>query len=178
MSSDTVGKPQQLSLPVLVFGVVEVRRLIRELEALEEYMVQARLRQSGASQSLPRVSRLSESIATENQLNLLKEQDRQALKDFLASIEKKAPQLHFSFASDPSSAFMAKLVEWLRTNIHPHALVSLGLQPSIAAGCILRTPSKAFDFSLRQRLSGSAKLLQDSMAASGKAQQPTGVPRE
>lgn len=178
MAHEQTSAAQKLSLPVLVFGVVEVRRLIRELDALEEYMVQARLRQSGESQSLPRVSRLSESIATENQLNLLKEQDRQALKDFLMNIEKKAPQLHLSFASDPSSAFMAKLVEWLRTNIHPYALVSLGLQPSIAAGCILRTPNRAFDFSLRQRLSGSAKLLQDSMAASSKVQQPVGAPRE
>lgn len=171
MAHEQASAAQQLSLPVLVFGVVEVRRLIRELDALEEYMVQAKLRQSGASQSLPRVSRLSESIAAENSLNLLKQQDRQTLKSFLVNIEKDAPQLHFSFASDPSSAFLAKLVEWLRINIHPYALVSLGLQPSIAAGCILRTPNKAFDFSLRQRLSGSAEFLQDAMTASSKTEQ-------
>lgn len=157
-----------LVLPMLVFGVVEVRRLVRELDALEEYLSQASLRGGQQAKNLPRVSRLLDSATTENDLNLLKENDRQVLRDFFANLEKSAPRLHFSFASDPSSAFLAKLVQWLRANVHEHTLLSLGLQPSIAAGCILRTPNKMFDFSLRQRLSGSGALLHDAIA--GKAQ--------
>lgn len=164
---------QPMTLPTLVFGVVEVRRLLRELDALEEYLRQAGLRGGQQAKDLPRVSRLLDSISTENNINLLKEDDRQSLKDFLANLEKTAPQLHFSFASDPSSAFLAKLVQWLRSNIHEHALLSLGLQPSIAAGCIVRTPNKMFDFSLRQRLGKSGALLHEVIAgkAAGKGVQ-------
>jgi F0F1-type ATP synthase delta subunit len=57
-----------------------------------------------------------------------------------------------SFASEPSAKSLGTLVDWLRTNIHPQVVVSVGIQPSIAAGCIVRTPNRQYDFSLRQSL--------------------------
>ncbi|HEY8998808.1 MAG TPA: hypothetical protein VIM53_00650 [Candidatus Saccharimonadales bacterium] len=141
-----------LSLPTLVFGRPEVHRLQRELEALEQYLEQASLRAKGAAATLPRASRLLEALATENHLNFLQAEDRTTAKAFLKMVSDKAPTIHMSFASDPSSAFMAKMVEWLRGNVHPLALLQIGLQPSIAAGCIVRTPNKTFDLSLRERL--------------------------
>lgn len=149
---DKPGTAEQLVLPTLVFGISEVRRLTRELEALEDYMHQTSLRESGVQQRLPKVSRMLDDLSSQNHRNLLLAEDRTELHDFLQRVEHDAPVLHFSFASDPSSSFMAKLVLWLRHNIHPLALVTLGLQPSIAAGCIVRTSNKSFDFSLRHRL--------------------------
>jgi len=142
----------RLVLPTLVFGAVEVRRLQRELEAVEEFFEQARLR-ADATQAVrpPKVSRLLDTLASENHVNLQHVAERQILVNFLRDISQSAPSVHISFAVDPSSAFTAKLVSWLRTNIHPYALLQLGLQPSIAAGCVVRTPNQVFDFSLRQR---------------------------
>lgn len=159
-----MARKEELSLPVLVFGVSELRRLARELISLEDYITQSNLRRPGESQSLPKVSRVLDNLASQNQLNLLHAEDRKALMEFLQQVEHQAPLLHFSFASDPSSAFMAKLVTWLRRNIHPHALVTLGLQPSIAAGCIVRTKNKSFDFSLRHQLGENYKYLAESIA--------------
>ena len=146
------SEKQELKLPVLVFGVVEVRRLKRELEALDDYMQQTTIREPGRQPALPRLSRLMEGLATDNGRNLLVDSDRQELRQFLGNIEKTAPTVHVSFASDPSSAFIAKLVTWLRGNIHPQILLQIGLQPTIAAGCIVRTANKSFDLSLRQNL--------------------------
>jgi F0F1-type ATP synthase delta subunit len=154
-----------MKLPMLVFGVVEVRRLKRELESLEEYMNQARLREPGKQASLPRVSRLLDALAAENHLNLLQSEDRKQLKTFLGLIEKHAPVIHMSFATDPSSAFTAKVVTWLRNNIDPSVLLEIGLQPTIAAGAILRTNNKIFDLSLRDRFAVSEKLLIESLEA-------------
>jgi F0F1-type ATP synthase delta subunit len=140
-----------MKLPVLVFGVSEIRRLKRELESLEEYLQSIEIRQPGTQPALPRLSRLLDALAAENQLNLLQEDDRKKLDEFLEHIEHKAPNIHISFASDPSSNFTAKIVTWLRANIHPHVMLSLGLQPTIAAGCIVRTDNHVFDFSLRER---------------------------
>lgn len=145
------AEAKQLQLPTLVFGVAEVRRLQRELDSLDELLQAARLRGGGRQGPLPRLSRLLEALAEENNKQLLKEEDRQELLEFLANIEKTAPWVHMSFASDPSSAFLAKVTSWLRSNIHPHALLRVGLQPTIAAGCVLRTANKTFDFSLRNR---------------------------
>lgn len=166
---------QELKLPVLVFGVVEVRRLRREIEMLDEFMRQSAIREPGQQPALPRVSRLLDALATDNSRNLLLDADRQELGQFLKVIEKAAPAIHVSFASDPSSAFVAKLVTWLRGNIHPTILLQIGLQPTIAAGCIVRTENKVFDLSLRQNLTDQrAKLIEalDSMDASRAAPQP------
>jgi len=156
---------RSLELPVLVFGPVELHRLIRELESLEEYMTQANLRERGkqAQAPLPKTSRLLEGLAGNNNFNLLLPDDRAKLTQFLLKIKEKAPVIHISFAADPSSAFTAKIVAWFRTNIHPYALIQLGLQPSIAAGCIVRTNSKSFDFSLRNRFHDQRALLLQSL---------------
>lgn len=146
-------------LPVLVFGLVEVRRLKRELEALDEYMRQLAVREPGKQAALPRLSRVCEALAAENHLNLLQPDHMRQLQTFLVTIETTAPTVHISFASDPSSAFTAKVVTWLRQNIHGYTLLQIGLQPVIAAGCIVRTPNKIFDFSLRQQLEKTKPLL-------------------
>lgn len=148
-----------LRLPILVFGIVEVRRLKRELEALEEFMIQAGLREPGKQPSLPRVSRLLDALATENHLNLLQPEDRQRMKAFLERTEQHAPTVHMSFATDPSSAFIAKIVTWMRSSLGPDALLEIGLQPTIAAGAILRTNNKVFDLSLREHFAKSTELM-------------------
>ncbi len=155
------AQKRQLSLPVLVFGITEVRRLKRELETLDEYMRQAAIREPGKQAALPRTSRLLDALATDNGRNLLQDEDRRELHQFLIGVEKSAPAIHISFASDPSSAFVAKLVTWLRGNIHPSILLQIGLQPTIAAGCVVRTGNKIFDLSLRQNLTDQrAKLIE------------------
>lgn len=164
---------RQFTLPVLVFGGVEVRRLQREVEALEEFIRQSSIRKPGTQPTLPRMSRLCEGLAADNQLNLLQPDHRQAMLHFLQSVEQGAPRIHISFAADPSAAFTAKLVVWLRQNIHPFALLTVGLQPNMAAGCIVRTNNKQFDFSLRERFAHSEALLLQAFEAETAAPQPT-----
>lgn len=139
-----------LQLPLAVVSPVDVGRLHRELAALDEFLNQAALRNPGAKTALPRTSKLLEELAKQNQLNLLIAKNRQLLLAFIMPVDSKMPVLHISFAADPSPVFLNKLVGWLRREIHPFVLVQIGLQPSIAAGCVLRTPSKYFDFSLRR----------------------------
>ena len=155
----TQPKAQTMTLPTLVFGLVEVRRLHREIESLEAYLQQARIRAAGAQAPLPRLSRMLEACATTNHLNLMQADDRQKLTAFLQAVAATAPTIHMSFAVDPSSGFTAKIVTWLREQVHPLALLQLGLQPSIAAGCIVRTNNKVFDFSLRQAFDAHRSML-------------------
>ena len=150
---------RQLALPTLVFGLVEIHRLRRELEALEEYMRTAELRQPGTQAALPRMSRLLDALATDNRCNLLQSADRKTLADFLLKVEQTAPTVHMSFASDPSASFTAKVVTWLRASVHPMALLQVGLQPTLAAGCVVRTNNKQFDFSLREAFTKNKALL-------------------
>lgn len=169
MEPDAAAKFHYLELPTLIFGPVEVRRLERELEALEEYLRQANIRTPGKQAAMPKTSHLLEALAGNNKLNLLVQKDRERLRIFLANLDKKAPVLHISFAADPSSAFTAKLVTWLRNNIHPYTLLQIGLQPGITAGCVVRANSKVFDFSLRKRFTENRSFL---LASQDKATVP------
>lgn len=166
---------QEFKLPVLVFGVVEVRRLKRELEALDEFMRQSAIREPGKQVALPRVSRLLDALANDNGRNLLQEDDRQEMADYLSGIEKSAPLIHMSFASDPSSAFVGKMVTWLRANIDPSILLQIGLQPTIAAGCIVRTANKTFDLSLRQNLTDQRGKLMEALDLATAPKAPEGA---
>jgi hypothetical protein len=168
---------KRIELPTLVFGPIEVSRLLRELEELDDFIRQANIREPGKQPPLPKTSRTLDAIAGNNNMNLLHPADRKKLLQFLESVKAKAPVIHMSFAADPSATFTAKIVAWLRTNIHPYALLQLGLQPTIAAGCILRTPNKSFDFSLRNRFAEKRELLLSAIDADQPAI-PTEKPRE
>lgn len=152
----------ELVLPTLIFGIVEVRRLRLELESLDEFLRGMAIRRETKFE-MPRVSRMLEALARENGRDLLKGSDRTVLGEFLQEIDRSAPVIHMSFAADPSAGFSAKIVSWLRANTHPLALLEVGLQPTIAAGCIVRTTNKVFDLSLRSRFNEQTDLLLQSL---------------
>jgi F0F1-type ATP synthase delta subunit len=143
---------EHLKLPPTVIGEAEVARLLRELNQLDDFFVSAKARTAGTAMQLPKLSRLLDQLARENSINLLDEPARGQLAEALKQVQAQAPKVHLSFAAEPSVQGLDKILGWLRQNIHPQTLVQVGLQPSIAAGCILRTPNKIFDMSLRTNL--------------------------
>jgi hypothetical protein len=133
----------------LVVSPADVNRLSRELEAIDDGLLEASVRK-GDEAKLAKTSRLMDQLTGLNKLNLAHKADRQLLGQFLAAVRKQAPVMHMSFSADPSPAFMEQLVAWLRREIHPQVLVTVGLQPTLGAGCIVRTTNHQFDLSLRQ----------------------------
>lgn len=151
-------------LPSLVVGAVDVMRLRREFDSLNDHMDQIALRKSGEeSPKLPKTSRMLDEFASLNKLNLLQSSDRQASDKFLGELIEHAPTIHISFAVDPSAAFVSKIIIWLRQNIDPQLLLSVGLQPTIAAGCVVRTTNHYYDLSLRRHFSAKRQLLIDKL---------------
>jgi F0F1-type ATP synthase delta subunit len=146
-------------LPLSIIGSADVRRLLRELKTIDDYLNQAAIRGSGMKVALPKVSKSLQDLADDNKHNLLYVDDRKVLRTQLETLEEKAPVIHMSFASEPSGTFINKMITWLRREIHPEVLLQVGLQPTIAAGCIVRTPSKYYDFSLRKQFDEQRPLL-------------------
>lgn len=159
------SKPKTIVLPLLVVGPVEVGRLLRELLEIDNVISQAKLAGRSEQLKMPKTSQLMDEAAQINQLDLLQSADRKLLFETLKSIALKAPVLHMSFSADPPPAFTAKLMTWIRREIHPQALLTIGLQPSIGAGCILRTTNKYFDLSLRKDFLGKRDLLRKRIVA-------------
>lgn len=141
---------RKLVLPIGVVSPTDVARLVREIDGLDEFFRQAEIRQGGQNQEPPRYSRLMDELVTTNELNLLQSDHRGYLVGLLKSLADSAPVMHISFSADPPGPYVQKIVAWLRQQISPVLLVSVGLQPNIGAGCVVRTTNKSFDFSLRK----------------------------
>ena len=146
-------------LPIALTSPVDLGRLIRETEALDNELSQAELRTGQSPRELPKMSELLSQTVELNKLDLLKSDDRKLMLQFLVSIRDRAPRLHMSFSADPSPQFIAKLTSWLRENVHPLVLITLGLQPNIGAGTVVRTTNKYFDFSLGKALAKNRSML-------------------
>lgn len=153
-----------VGLPVMITSPVDVGRLIRELETIDETLLQLGLRKAGTEVKMPKTSQLMDQLITLNKLNLLQVEDRQLLQQFLAYVQEQAPVLHISFSADPNTSFLEKLMAWLRREINPLVLVTVGLQPNIGAGCVIRTTNKYFDLSLKQDFAKKAQMLHDALA--------------
>lgn len=164
-----------LKLPVGVVTPGDMHKLKRELEVLEDTLQQMRLRTNSPVAKLPRASRSLEEFASTNRLNLLLPDDRQRAVAYIASTIKSAPVLHMSFAAEASRKFTTEIVLWLRTNLQPDILLDIGLEPAIAAGCILRTPAKQYDFSLRARFASRAGLLTEKLHDAAATEEPANV---
>ena len=170
MKDSAATNQTSLSLPMLIMTSSDLKRVRRELASLDDYLAQQQLRAPGQPMArLPHTSRLLDEAAAANSLNLLDAGNRKQLKTFLDETTASAPILHVSFAADPSSAFLLKIVAWVRQNLHPFALVQVGLQPAIAVGCTVRTTNRYFDMSLGKRLMKQRGVLHDMLVSTAKA---------
>lgn len=145
-------------LPVLVVSPADVGRLLRELETIDNQLLQLGLR-DGEDAKAPETSGLLGQTVQLNKFDLLDQKSRQALHISLQEVREKSPVIHMSFSVDPNTAFIKKIMVWLRREIHPQVLLTIGLQPNIGAGCIVRSTNKYFDFSLRQNFANKRDLL-------------------
>ncbi len=158
-----LAKKASFALPMQVTSRVDINRLLRELANIDETLLQLRLRKTGTEVKMPKTTKLMDQIIEINKLNLLQETDRKSLALFLTNVKEKSPIMHISFSADPSVAFMEKLIAWLRREIHPSVLITIGLQPNIGAGCVIRTTNRQFDFSLRQDFLKKRDLLKEKL---------------
>lgn len=159
MAPNASAEVTAYKLPLSVVTKVDVGRLLREMEQIDNFLQQSAVRTPGSAVKLPKTSRLFDETVEVNRLNVLHEDDRHQLLQFLKNIRQHAPVMHISFSADPSPLFTQKLITWLRTEIHPLVLLQIGLQPNMGAGCVLRTTNKYFDLSLRDRFKSQGDVL-------------------
>lgn len=149
----------ELKLPPQLVSRGDVNRILREIVKLDDYLVGADYKGEDQEAIRQTISPLLSELATVNQIDLLDQSKRLALRDVMDRISKQAPIFHISFSSAPSAKSIQQVLNWLRLNIHPQLLLTVGIQPSIAAGCVLRTSNRVFDMGLRQTLTKQQPLL-------------------
>ena len=151
----------ELKLTDSIASKADVTRLYRELDLYCTQEIQNKIRQDKNQTTV--VSDQLKEFALQNSIDLSNKTDCDLLLNALSIFKDKLIVVHISFPVEPSLNCVHKLVVWFRQNIDPNIVVQVGLQPSIAAGIIVRTPSKQFDFSLRRHLYEQSNKLQEAL---------------
>jgi len=155
-------------LPLSIVNKVEVSRLVQEVERVDNELTAVAVRtKAGASQINTPV--ISEQFAEFLQLNKLTFDGdglkRTELIKQLRILKDKVPVIHMTFAVAADRESLQQLAQWLRSSVHPQAVIAVGLQPALVAGVYLRTPNRVHDMSLRAALNGRHDLLVKELGA-------------
>lgn len=145
-------------LPPSVQTRSDVARMIRELLEYDELARQAELRGT----QVPSINHLSVQLRATAEVfksQLEESEARRKLSERLKFLHKAAPQIHLSFAVQPSVHAIERILGWFRSNAHPATLVQIGIDPSVVVGCRVRTTNKVFDFSFAKLLDESTDIL-------------------
>lgn len=154
---------RRFELTMNVATNLDLNRIIREAEKLDDFLYQSHLRSPGSEVTMPKTTRALEEVAEANGLSLLNATHRKHLIGNLRNLHASVKKIHISFAVEPSPAVVEKIVAWLRENVEKNLIVEVGIQPTISVGCVLRTTNKIFDMSLRHRFYDSKGKLSASL---------------
>lgn len=148
-------------LPASVVSKVDLSRLISEVEWVDNELTVAMVRAKTTSQQQagPVISPVLADFLSQNQLELDNSGARSNLVKQLRVLKDKVPVIHMTFAVQADSESLQKLAAWLRSSVHPQAVISVGLQPGLVAGVYLRTPNHVHDLSVRGLLAAGHDVL-------------------
>jgi len=154
-------------VPHRVISRVDVAHLVRDAEQLDNDFTSAKVRAKAGAEKAPelQVTELLTEFLKENRLKLKDSQDCSMLVKELRLLRDESPVIHMTFSVEADHQSLEQVVQWLRSSIHPQALLAVGLQPGLIAGVYLRTPNHVLDLSLRSRLASSRVVLQKELEA-------------
>ena len=149
-------QPAEYKLPASVISKVDVSHLVSELEWLDNQLTTTEVRaKAGATvAATPVTSGPLGEFLTLNKLDIGDSNYRSTLIRQLRAMKDAVPAVHMTFAVPADRNSLEQLTSWLRTEVHPQAVIAVGLQPDLVAGVYLRTPNHVHDLSLRAALKG------------------------
>jgi hypothetical protein len=156
-----VSDEVQYILPPALTGRADLARLVRELEALDGDLEAQKVRARGqkVEYRLPSSSRMLGDFLEANKVDISDDQGRLVLVEGLRKLKDHAPVVHMTFAVDADQEALQQLVAYMRRELHPHTLVSVGLQPNLVAGVYMRTPNHVHDFSVKTLLTQKRSII-------------------
>ena len=140
-----------LKIPTAIASRRDVIRLHREIRGFIDATTQSIMRHDNPVK-YPAISEQLRALAVTNQIDLRDPKKCEELLKKVDYVKENAPSVHISFPVEPTADILERLVVWFRQEIHPLIVIQVGIQPTIAAGVVVRTPNHQFDFSLRRHL--------------------------
>ena len=143
-------------LPMTIVSAADLARLVHEIEAVDASMTTEAIheRVGAEAQAMSMLSPTLEEFLSSNQLALTDAKIRSELLHQMQLLKDAIPTVHMTFAVPADRGSLEELAQWLRTSVHPQAIIAVGLQPALVAGVYVRTANKVHDFSVRGLLHG------------------------
>lgn len=165
MTETPVKTATDFALPPNVVSKVDLARMVSDLERVDDEMTTAGIRAGGAAVPVLPMSEQLENFLSLNSLEITDDRQRMDLIQHLRKLKDTVPIIHMTFAVQADRESLGQLAQWLRTSIHPQAVIGVGLQPGLVAGVYVRTPNHIHDLSIRGRLEASRGVLVQEMEA-------------
>ena len=167
MSKSDVTSYTEFTLPTAIVSKVDVSRLVREFETVDNALTTKTVRKKAGAQSedAPAMSPQLVSFLDANPVDLENTTARSAYIKELRLLKDNIRIVNMTFAvvADPES--LQQLTAWLRESVHPQAVIEAHLQPALVAGVYLRTPNHVFDLSVRNALKAKRGELEKELGA-------------
>lgn len=143
-------------LPLSVVTRVDLSRLVTEVEQVDGHLttIAARAKTGVVTPAMPGLSQPLHDFLTLNSLSLDDPQARAELVRQLRLFKDRTPVIHMTFATAADQESLQELTKWARASVHPQAVITVGLQPALVAGVMVRTTNRVYDMSLRGALKG------------------------
>ena len=148
-------------LPPSVVTKVDLTHLVSEVERVDNDLTTAAVRTKAGAGQAPQTAlspQLTE-FMNQNKLRPSTSNERTELIKQMRLMKDNVPVVHMTFAVEADRQSLQQLAAWLRTSVHPQAVIAVGLQPGLIAGVYLRTPNQVKDLSLRAMLKNGRSLL-------------------
>ncbi len=149
------------TIPPAIATRADFSRVMRELERVDNDLEAQKARAGGGMSNpggnavqylLPSMSKGLNDFLEVNKVDLGNDKARMELREQMRRLKDHAPVVQMTFAADVDPETLTWLASWTRQNLHPQALLQVGLQPGLVGGVYIRTPNHVYDFSLRGRL--------------------------
>jgi hypothetical protein len=165
--------PAPIQFPSALIGRSELARLLRELETLDNELESQRARSHGekVGYHMPNMSRALDDFLTVNKIDVANDHARMEIRATLRKLKEHAPVVHMTFATDADPESLQQIVAWIRKELHPQALISVGLQPALIGGVYIRTPNHVHDLSLRSHMKDSRSVIVEALDALARSAQ-------
>ncbi|HSX30529.1 MAG TPA: hypothetical protein VLE99_01295 [Candidatus Saccharimonadales bacterium] len=160
--NEQAAKPVEYILPPALITRADLARLVREVETVDNDLEAQKARNHTTGKTgyhLPSTGRALADFLELNKIDLANDQRRMELKEHLRVLKDHAPIVHMTFAVDAQPEFLQRLSAYLRKEIHPQALISVGLQPGLIGGVYVRTPNHVHDFSIKTLLASKRDII-------------------
>ncbi len=152
-------------LPSALITRADLARLVREIEDVDGDLGSQKARNHTAGEDdherrMPAISQTLHDLLELNKIDLMDDHVRTHLRKQLQKLKDKAPIIHLTFAVEADLPTLRQLAEHIRKEFHPQALLHVGLQPTLVGGVYMRTPNRAYDFSIRAKLAQNRNIIQ------------------